>query len=335
MVHVLLVLTNVSCCVATTMESYRTASLSWGESLWCHLFTTTTTPDPVISLPVLFCLSQGVVSLETWILQPFLSTHCILSNTPGSFHNVLLCLDSSFYFYCWITLHCMDAPQFSHLPIKGHLDGFQFLTHTQNFEIYNFKVVRFYLWILLLLKHHPMLPWSEVQMAWSPPALTALPCFIPSHLQLLFFLFFHLPCWSWVSTFPASSSALCPDSSYPKSRCLDLSSSDTSSEKPSITERNPCCPITFLHKLLFWFSLVCFLLPEMVLSVCLFVTCLPTEHRTPSGSFLGHIDCPRTMPGVQETKNISGMSECFIPWYDFFNAPQIVSLTSTQITFTH
>lgn len=176
--------------------------------------------------------------------------------------------------------------------------------HTQNFEIYIFKVVMFHLWILLHLKHHQMLPWSEVQMAWSPslspPCLASplptcsysLPVFPPA----LLYLALHLPAFS----------ALCPDSCYPESHCLDLSLSDTSSEKPSFAERNPRCPITFLHKLLFWFSLVYFLLPEMVLSVCLLVSCLPTEHGTPSGSFLVMLTALEQCLGCREQRIFVG-----------------------------
>lgn len=127
-------------------------------------------------------------------------------------------------------------------------------------------------------------PWPEAQMAWapspSPPGLASSPACVPSLLSAAapaFFQFFHMPCWIPPQHLPAYS-PLCAESSCPKFlHCLGPSSNDTSSEKPSLTERNPYFPVTLLHKLLFWFPLVHFSLPETVLAVCLFVTCLPTD----------------------------------------------------------
>lgn len=205
--------------------------------------------------------------------------------------------------------------------------------HTKNFEIYIFKVVMFHWWILLHLKHHQMLPWSEVQMAWSP--LLSPPCL-------------------------ASSLPTCSYSSSCFSTCLAVS---------CITPSCFLCPLSrqllpqvslFRSQLkwhLLWEALLCWKkstlsnnlpsqTPVLIFFsvffapwngiICLFVGFLSPHRAQDTIRFLsGHIDCPRTMPGVQGTKNTCGMNEWLIPWYDFSNAPQIVCLTSTWITFPH
>lgn len=202
--------------------------------------------------------------------------------------------------------------------------------HTKNFEIYIFKVVMFHLWILLHLKHQQMLPWSEVQMAWWP--LLSPPCLASS-----------LPTCSYSSScFSTCLAVSCITPSCflcPLSRQLlpQVSLFRSQLKWHLLWEALLCWKKSTLSnnlpsQILFWFSLVYFLLPETVLSVCLLVSCLPTEHGTPSGSFLVILTALEQCLG---TKNTCGMSEWLIPWYDFSNAPQIVSLTSTWITFPH
>ena len=165
MVHILWVLTNVSCCVTSIMVSYRIVSLAWKSPL-CHLFTPSSpTPKPWQLLITLLslCLPQGVLSLETYNMQPFqtgfLATH--LKFPPCLFVSCFIFITEQ-YSFAW-----MHHSLLIYL-LKGILMASN-SWHTQKIEIFIFKMVRFHLWILLHLEHRQMLP-----MTWGPNGLDSI-----------------------------------------------------------------------------------------------------------------------------------------------------------------
>lgn len=73
---------------------------------------------------------------------------CVWPRSPSimflRFH-MLACIVVWFFFYCCVVFSCMNAPQFIHSPVAGHLDCFQILAimHKAAMKIYVQEV----LWI--------------------------------------------------------------------------------------------------------------------------------------------------------------------------------------------